>query len=296
MHIADFDFALPRELIATAPVRAARCGSAAGHARVRRVRGPADRRSAGAAAAGRSARLQRHQGDPGPADRPPRRGGGRDHPLPRSRRRCVARLCERSAPAASGRPSRLRRRLRRRPSPRNIPRATSPWASISKRAAFREALARHGTMPLPPYIKRPRGGDARDRSDYQTIFARDEGAVAAPTAGLHFTPALLDALAAPRHRMDDADLACRAGHLSAGQSRRSARAPDACRMGHPDGRGGRAHRRGQGARAGASSRSGRRACASSKAPRPRPARSSPLPARPGCSSCPAIASARSTCC
>jgi S-adenosylmethionine:tRNA ribosyltransferase-isomerase len=60
--------------------------------------------------------------------------------------------------------------------------------------AFREALPRHGAMPLPPYIKRPRGGDARDRADYQTIFARTEGAVAAPTAGLHFTPTLLDAL------------------------------------------------------------------------------------------------------
>ena len=61
--------------------------------------------------------------------------------------------------------------------------------------AFREALARHGIMPLPPYINRPRGGDPRDRSDYQTIFARAEGAVAAPTAGLHFTPALLEELA-----------------------------------------------------------------------------------------------------
>src|SRR6266404_7650333 len=61
--------------------------------------------------------------------------------------------------------------------------------------AFREALARYGTMPLPPYIKRPRDGDPRDRADYQTIFARAEGAVAAPTAGLHFTPALLEALA-----------------------------------------------------------------------------------------------------
>ena len=60
--------------------------------------------------------------------------------------------------------------------------------------AFREALARYGAMPLPPYIKRPPGGDPRDRIDYQTIFARDEGAVAAPTAGLHFTPALLAAL------------------------------------------------------------------------------------------------------
>jgi S-adenosylmethionine:tRNA ribosyltransferase-isomerase len=62
-------------------------------------------------------------------------------------------------------------------------------------AAFREALTRYGAMPLPPYIKRPRGGDPRDRNDYQTIFARIEGAVAAPTAGLHFTPALLEALA-----------------------------------------------------------------------------------------------------
>jgi S-adenosylmethionine:tRNA ribosyltransferase-isomerase len=60
--------------------------------------------------------------------------------------------------------------------------------------AFREALARYGAMPLPPYIKRPHGGDARDRADYQTIFARAEGAVAAPTAGLHFTPTVLDAL------------------------------------------------------------------------------------------------------
>jgi len=63
--------------------------------------------------------------------------------------------------------------------------------------AFREALLRYGAMPLPPYIKRPPGGDSRgdlrDRGDYQTIFARAEGAVAAPTAGLHFTEALLAA-------------------------------------------------------------------------------------------------------
>jgi S-adenosylmethionine:tRNA ribosyltransferase-isomerase len=60
---------------------------------------------------------------------------------------------------------------------------------------FQERLSRCGAMPLPPYIKRPRAGDPRDRTDYQTIFAREEGAVAAPTAGLHFTPALLEALA-----------------------------------------------------------------------------------------------------
>jgi S-adenosylmethionine:tRNA ribosyltransferase-isomerase len=51
----------------------------------------------------------------------------------------------------------------------------------------------HGRMPLPPYIKRT--PTDRDREWYQTVFARDEGAIAAPTAGLHFTPALLDRLA-----------------------------------------------------------------------------------------------------
>src|SRR5487761_1763230 len=60
--------------------------------------------------------------------------------------------------------------------------------------ALRAALARHGAMPLPPYIKRARGGEPRDRADYQTIFARAEGAVAAPTAGLHFTPSLVEAV------------------------------------------------------------------------------------------------------
>ena len=57
-------------------------------------------------------------------------------------------------------------------------------------------LERAGTMPLPPYIAGKRATDADDRADYQTMFAREDGAVAAPTAALHFTPALLDALAA----------------------------------------------------------------------------------------------------
>jgi S-adenosylmethionine:tRNA ribosyltransferase-isomerase len=51
-----------------------------------------------------------------------------------------------------------------------------------------------GTMPLPPYIKRERGGKESDKSDYQTMYAKYEGAVAAPTAGLHFTQRLFDAL------------------------------------------------------------------------------------------------------
>ena len=56
-------------------------------------------------------------------------------------------------------------------------------------------LERAGRMPLPPYIAGRREADARDRDDYQTMFAREEGAVAAPTAALHFTPGLMAALA-----------------------------------------------------------------------------------------------------
>ncbi|MBY8821007.1 tRNA preQ1(34) S-adenosylmethionine ribosyltransferase-isomerase QueA [Sphingomonas colocasiae] len=56
-------------------------------------------------------------------------------------------------------------------------------------------LERAGRMPLPPYIAARRAADARDAEDYQTMFAREAGAVAAPTAALHFTPGLTDALA-----------------------------------------------------------------------------------------------------
>jgi S-adenosylmethionine:tRNA ribosyltransferase-isomerase len=55
-------------------------------------------------------------------------------------------------------------------------------------------LERAGRMPLPPYIAGKRPTDEADREDYQTIFAREDGAVAAPTAALHFTPELLAAL------------------------------------------------------------------------------------------------------
>ncbi len=57
-----------------------------------------------------------------------------------------------------------------------------------------EALHAVGHVPLPPYIASKRGDDERDRSDYQTIYAREEGAVAAPTASLHFTPELMGRL------------------------------------------------------------------------------------------------------
>jgi S-adenosylmethionine:tRNA ribosyltransferase-isomerase len=64
--------------------------------------------------------------------------------------------------------------------------------------AFLNALHRTGTLALPPYIDRPHGPNVADARDYQTIFARHDGAVAAPTAGLHFTPELLTSLDARR--------------------------------------------------------------------------------------------------
>ncbi|HEV2562722.1 MAG TPA: tRNA preQ1(34) S-adenosylmethionine ribosyltransferase-isomerase QueA [Rhizomicrobium sp.] len=62
-------------------------------------------------------------------------------------------------------------------------------------AALDAAIAREGEMPLPPYIAGKRVPDARDVTDYQTIFAEHDGSVAAPTAGLHFTPELFARLA-----------------------------------------------------------------------------------------------------
>src|SRR5215469_7949541 len=59
-----------------------------------------------------------------------------------------------------------------------------------------QAIADLGSPPLPPYIAGKRAPDERDLDDYQTMFAKEEGAVAAPTAGLHFTPALEEALRA----------------------------------------------------------------------------------------------------
>ncbi|MCA1652983.1 MAG: tRNA preQ1(34) S-adenosylmethionine ribosyltransferase-isomerase QueA [Sphingomicrobium sp.] len=74
-----------------------------------------------------------------------------------------------------------------------------------------ELLARAGTMPLPPYIASKRPTDADDAVDYQTMFARETGAVAAPTAALHFTPALIDALDAAGVRRETLTL-----HVGAG--------------------------------------------------------------------------------
>jgi S-adenosylmethionine:tRNA ribosyltransferase-isomerase len=57
------------------------------------------------------------------------------------------------------------------------------------------AIAERGAMPLPPYIAAKRAEDEQDRADYQTVYAAEDGSVAAPTAGLHFTPELFRRLA-----------------------------------------------------------------------------------------------------
>jgi S-adenosylmethionine:tRNA ribosyltransferase-isomerase len=63
-------------------------------------------------------------------------------------------------------------------------------------ATLDQALEERGEMPLPPYIAGRRAVDEADRADYQTMFAREDGSVAAPTAGLHFTQSLVSALQA----------------------------------------------------------------------------------------------------
>jgi S-adenosylmethionine:tRNA ribosyltransferase-isomerase len=60
--------------------------------------------------------------------------------------------------------------------------------------ALDEAIAAHGGIPIPPYISSKRSEDSQDRHDYQTIYAKESGAVAAPTAGLHFTSELFESL------------------------------------------------------------------------------------------------------
>lgn len=73
------------------------------------------------------------------------------------------------------------------------------------------AIDAAGEMPIPPYIASKRAADEQDASDYQTLFARQTGSVAAPTAGLHFTPAMLFRLAEARIRRTAVTLHVNAG-------------------------------------------------------------------------------------
>ena len=91
-----------------------------------------------------------------------------------------------------------------------------------------QAIEDLGTPPLPPYIASKRKPDEQDAADYQTMFAANEGAVAAPTAGLHFTPALEAALRECGVDLHRLTLHVGGGDIPAGQGRRHRRTQDAC--------------------------------------------------------------------
>jgi S-adenosylmethionine:tRNA ribosyltransferase-isomerase len=101
----------------------------------------------------------------------------------------LARHGDRAAPAARGLEPRLGRGSTR---PSDGGRVTCGFEVHGGLAA---SLERLGEVPLPPYVRRPGGEEPEDRGRYQTVFARADGAVAAPTAGLHFTDGTLAALA-----------------------------------------------------------------------------------------------------
>jgi S-adenosylmethionine:tRNA ribosyltransferase-isomerase len=93
--------------------------------------------------------------------------------------------------------SRTGRKLTRFEFPDGISAELEPSPGMQKSAIFSrplddDYLERHGHVPLPPYIRRP--DNSSDIADYQTVYARRPGSAAAPTAGLHFSPALLEAL------------------------------------------------------------------------------------------------------
>ena len=208
MNLSDFDFELPDDLIATRPVRprpAARLLVARGRApgdpisdsRVAELPDwlrPGDRlvlndtRVIPARLAGRRTR----QTETGPTEAAievtllgPAEPGTDDSP----RWQALARPLKRLRPGdrirfGAGLQAEVARRL-----PDRV-----ELVFDREGAALDQALEEAGQMPLPPYIAARRPPDARDREDYQTVFARRPGAVAAPTASLHFDDALLAAL------------------------------------------------------------------------------------------------------
>ena len=99
---------------------------------------------------------------------------------------------------------------------------------ICRRRARRGDRAPRRAASAALYRGAPRAG-REDRADYQTMFAAEPGAVAAPTAGLHFTPALVERIAAARRLASSGHAACRRGHLPAGEGRGHERSRDALR-------------------------------------------------------------------
>lgn len=77
---------------------------------------------------------------------------------------------------------------------------------LQSKQSLNSILDEFGEIPLPPYISRPAGSSVADRERYQTLFAKTRGAIAAPTAGLHFTPAVMDQIAARGARLAEITL------------------------------------------------------------------------------------------
>ena len=100
-------------------------------------------------------------------------------------------------------------------------------ALVSDDIAPEDALERYGHAPLPPYIRR--ADRASDRERYQTVYAREPGSVAAPTAGLHFTPELLARLDARGVERAELVLHVGPGHVPPGRGRGRPRAPGGSR-------------------------------------------------------------------
>jgi len=244
MHLDDFDFDLPRERIALHPCEprdAARLLviPAAGQFEDRRVADLPALLAPGDLLVFNDTKviLARLAG-------PSRRRHRRGNPQPRSRGRIMARL------AKGARRLRPGDRLAFAEGFAATVGEEHPEGDLTLRfeiegPAFREMLARYGSMPLPPYIKRPQGGDPRDRGRLPDIFARAEGAVAAPTAGLHFTQFLLDTLSRRGIGWTTLTLHVGPGTFLPVKAARSAGPSDACRMGHPLAGDRRAHRRSQ---------------------------------------------------
>jgi S-adenosylmethionine:tRNA ribosyltransferase-isomerase len=200
MDLSDFDFALPPDRIAQHPARPreqARLLAVGAGLADHRVRDLPELLAPGDVLVSNDTRVI-------PAQLAARRGDARigvtlDRPLPDGSWHALARNARRLRPGDV---------LRFEPPPGADPAAPELVATVRGRDAdggvsldfvptgadFATALRHAGRLALPPYIARPAGPTPEDAADYQTVFARTDGAVAAPTAGLHFTQALLAAL------------------------------------------------------------------------------------------------------
>ena len=155
-----FDFDLPPELIAQAPGQPARRGAAAAGRRRTTGAKPSMRDLPEPAAARRPAGAQRHPRAADPLLRPARRGAGRGHPGRADRRRRLVGAGPARQAAAAGRPRSSWRRASWPRSRARTGRAGCGSASTLRGEALLAAIRAHGAMPLPPYIRRERGGDA----------------------------------------------------------------------------------------------------------------------------------------